>query len=203
MGRHEEAIAQIRAAQHLDPSSMIIHHQAGQVFQEARMYSDALAEYRRALMIQPGFGPTYSMIALAYRRLERYPECLEADRQANLYWDPGGTAIKDLQRSDDSYRIGGRQAFLRASLEFDKKQRVHNYHFAQDYALLGENDEAVKWLQKAMGAHQPAILNRQNDPEFDRMRSTPQFQENLKKLGLAQPPAPAKYRAGRYTTSSR
>src|SRR5258708_38986291 len=96
MGRHQEAIGQIRAAQHLDPSSMIIHHQAGQVFQEARMYSDALAEYRRALMIQPGFGPTYSMIALAYRRLERYPQCLLAGRQGNHYLEPGGTAVKRL-----------------------------------------------------------------------------------------------------------
>ncbi len=197
MGRHQDAIAQIRAAQHLDPSSMIIHHQAGQVFQEARMYSEALAEYRRALMIQPGFGPTYSMIALAYRRLERYPECLEADRQANLYWDPGGTAIKDLQRIDDSYRTGGKQAFLRASLEFDKKHRVPNYHFAQDHALLGENDEAVKWLQKAMDAHQPEILNMQNDPEFDRLRSAPQFQEIVKKVGLAPAPGTAESLARR------
>src|SRR5258708_24857043 len=98
MGRHQEAIAQIRAAQHLDPSSMIIHHQAGQVFQEARMYSDALAEYRRALMIQPGFGPTYSMIALAYRRLQRYPECLEADPHAQPFADPRGTPLKHPHR---------------------------------------------------------------------------------------------------------
>jgi tetratricopeptide (TPR) repeat protein len=98
MGRHREAIAQIQTALHLDPSSMIIHHQAGQIFQAARMYPEALLEYQRALMIQPGFGPTYSTMALAYCRQGRYAECLDAARQDHLYWDPGGTATKDLER---------------------------------------------------------------------------------------------------------
>ena len=121
MGRHQEAIAQIQTAEHLDPSSMIVHHQAGQVFQAARMYREALQEYRQALMIQPGFGPTYSVVALAYLRQGRYADDLNAERQANLYWDPGGTGIRDLQTVAAAYRTGGKQAFLRAKLEFAKK----------------------------------------------------------------------------------
>lgn len=185
MGRHSEAIAEIQNAQRLDPSSMIIHHQAGQIFQAARMYPEALVEYKRALMIEPGFGPTYSAVALAYRRQARYAECLEADRQANLYWDPGGTAVKDLQRVADAYRSGGTRAFFRAILDFDKKHPGHAYYFAHDYVLLGENDQALLWLQKALRAREPEILNLQNDPEFDRLRSDSRFQEIVKKVGLA------------------
>lgn len=185
MGRHPEAIGQIRAAQHLDPASMIIHHQAGQIFQAARMYPEALQEYRQALMIQPGFGPTYSVMALAYLRQGRYPESLDAHRQATRYWDPGGTAIKDLQRVTDAYRAGGKQAFLRASLEFDKKHPPRAYYFAHDYALLGENDQAVQLLRKVLEAHQAEILNLQNDPEFDHLKSDPRFQEIAMKVGLS------------------
>ncbi len=184
MGRHREAIAQIQAALQLDPSSMIIHHQAGQVFQAARMYPEAMQEYRRALMIQPGFGPTYSAVAIAYLRQGRYAECLEADRQANVYWDPGGTAIKDLQRVADAYRAGGREAFLRARLEFNKKHPPRAYFFAYNYALLGENDQALQWLRKALDAHHHDILNLQNDPEFDHLRSDPRFMEIANKVGL-------------------
>jgi tetratricopeptide (TPR) repeat protein len=197
MGRHLEAIAQIETAQHLDPSSMIIHHQAGQIFQAARMYPEALREYQRALMIQPGFGPTYSVVALAYLRQGRYAECLDADRQANLYWDPGGTATKDLQHVADAYRAGGKQAYLRARLEFSKKHPPRLYYFAHAYALLGENYQALQWLQKALDAHQPEILNLQNDPEFDHLRSDPRFQEIAKKVGLPPSPDPAESLAKR------
>ena len=185
MSRHVEAIAEIQNAERLDPSSMIIHHQAGQVYQAARMYPEALLEYRRALMIQPGFGPTYSTIALAYRRQGRYAESLEAQRQANLYWDPGGTAVKDLDRVADAFRKEGKSGFLRASLEFTKKHAELAYDFAYDYALLGENDQALQWLQKSLDARQSQILNLQNDPEFDHLRSDPRFQEIAKKVGLA------------------
>src|SRR5258708_33577743 len=41
MGRHSEAIAEIQTAERLDPLSMIIYHQAGQVFQDARQYDRA------------------------------------------------------------------------------------------------------------------------------------------------------------------
>lgn len=184
MGRQAEAIAEIHNAERLDPSSMIIHHQAGQIYQAARMYPEALLEYRRALMIQPGFGPTYSTIALAYRRQGRYAECLEAERQANLYWDPGGTAIRDLDRVADAYRKQGKMGFLRAALEVHKKHPGFAYYFAHDYALLGENDDALRWLQKALDTRQSVILNLRNDPEFDRLRSDPRFQEIAQKVGL-------------------
>ena len=184
MGRHSEAISEIQAAAHLDPSSMIVHHQAGQIYQSARMYREALQEYRRALMIQPGFGPTYSSIALAYRRLDQYADALEAERQANAYWEPGGTASKDLQAVVTAYRTGGKRGFLQATLEFNKKHPGFAYYFAFDYALLGDNDRALQWLQKALDAHQALLLNMQNDPELDSLRGDPRFQAIVAKIGF-------------------
>src|SRR5690348_17616774 len=122
-------------------------------------------------MIQPGFGPTYSSIALAYRRLGRYAECLEAQHQASFYWDPTGTAMSDLKSVADAYSAGGKRGFLRATLEFNSKHAVATYYRAYDYALLGEKDQALLWLQKALDTRRPEILNLQNDPEFDHLRS--------------------------------
>jgi tetratricopeptide (TPR) repeat protein len=81
MSRHSEAIAEIQTAQRLDPLSMIIYHQAGQIFQGARRYQEASEQYRKALQIQPGFGPTYSALAILYRRQRNYPANLEAQKQ--------------------------------------------------------------------------------------------------------------------------
>jgi DNA-binding winged helix-turn-helix (wHTH) protein/Tfp pilus assembly protein PilF len=183
MGRHKEAIAEIHIAQHLDPLSMIIHHQAGQIYQNARMYPEAFMEYRKALMIHPGFGPTYAAMMLAFRREGRYKESVEAQRQANRYWDPGETSIEDLNRWAEA-SVRGRQAYLRAALEFNKKHPSTAYNAAFDYALLAENEESLKWLQKSLEAREPQIINLLNDPEFDHLKPDSRFQEIVKKVGL-------------------
>jgi len=59
MGRHEEAIRELQMAIALDPLSAVIHHQAGQAFQEARQYEAALEQYREALKLSPGFSSRY------------------------------------------------------------------------------------------------------------------------------------------------
>jgi DNA-binding winged helix-turn-helix (wHTH) protein/Tfp pilus assembly protein PilF len=183
MGRHPEAIAEIHVAQHLDPLAMIIHHQAGQIYQNARMYPEAFMEYRKTLMIEPGFGPTYAAMMLAFRRQGRYRESVEAQRQADLYWDPGGTAIEDLKRMADA-SARGKQAYLHAAFEFNQKHPSTAYNAAFDYALLSEDSEALHQLQKSLEAREPQIINLLNDPEFDHLKANPQFEAIVKKVGL-------------------
>jgi len=184
MGRHQEAISEIHVAQHLDPLAMIIHHQAGQIYQNARMYPEAFLEYRKTLMIEPGFGPTYAAMMLAFRREGRYQECVEAQRQADRYWDPGGTSIEDLKGLADA-SVRGKQAYLRAAREFNKKHPSTAYNAAFDHALLGEDEQALQQLQKSLEAREPQIINLLNDPEFDHLKGDPRFQEIVKKVGLS------------------
>ena len=192
MSRHQEAIAQIQSALRLDPSSMIIHHQAGQIFRAARMYPQALEEFRKALMIQPNFGPTYGAMSLVYRAQGRFPESIEALRQADLYWDPGGTSVKDLETIANAYKAGGKRAFYRAELEFEAKHPGPDYDAARLYALLGERDHALHWLQQALASHRPEILNLQNDPEFDSYRADPGFQKIVEKVGFPRSVPPSR-----------
>lgn len=185
MGRHAEAIAEIQTAEKLDPLAMIIYHQAGQVFQAARQYDQALEQYRRALQVQPGFGPTYSEMAVAYRRQGHYEASLEADRQADLYWNPGGTSLRDLEKVARAYRKSGARGYRLAMLEFARKHPGPTYHFAWDYAQLGDNEQALQWLQKSFQAREIEILGVRNDPEFDSLRSDPRFQQLVRAIGLA------------------
>ena len=188
MSRHQEAVAQIQSALRLDPSSMIIHHQAGQIFRTARMYTEALEEFRRALMIQPNFGPSYAAMALVYRVQGRYLESVEALERANGYWDPGGTAVKDLQLVADAYRTGGKEAFLRAELVFHDGHPGPDYDAAKLFGLLGEREKTLHWLQQSLASRRPEILNLRNDPEFDSFRADPEFEDIVKHVGFPQSP---------------
>jgi DNA-binding winged helix-turn-helix (wHTH) protein len=185
MGRHAEAITEIQTAEQLDPSAMIIYHQAGQVFQAARQYDKALEQYRRALQIQPGFGPTYSAMAIAYRRQGRYQASLETDRQADMYWNPGGTSLADLEKVDRAYRKLGEHGYLISMLAFEKEHTGSTYHVAWAYAQLGDNEQALRWLQRSFQAREIDILGVRNDPEFDSLRGDPRFQRLVQAIGLA------------------
>ena len=185
MGRHAEAIAEIQTAEQLDPLAMIIYHQAGQVFQAARQYDKALQQYRRALQIQPGFGPTYSAMALAYRRQVNYPAYLEAERQAGLYWDAGGTSVGDLENVAKAYSDSGERGFLLAMVKFEKKHPRATYYTAWSYAQLGDKEQAFKWLQKSFRAREIEILGVRNDPEFDSLRGDSRFERLVQAIGLA------------------
>ena len=185
MGGHTEAIAEIQKAEQLDPTAMIIYHQAGQVFQAARQYDKALEQYRRALEIQPGFGPTYSAMAVAYRRQGQYQASLEADRGADLYWNPGGTSLSDLEKVAKAYANSGERGYEIALLAFEKKHPATTYHVAWAYAQLGDNEQALQCLQKSFQAREIDILGVRNDPELDSLRGDPRFQQLVQAIGLA------------------
>ena len=133
-------------------------------------------------MIQPGFGPTYAAMALVYRAQGAYVESAEARRNADLYWDPGGTSVKDSQSLADAYKTGGRRAFFRAELAFHEKHPGPDYDTARIYGLLGERDKTLHCLRQALTSRRPEILNVQNDPEFDSFRADPAFEAIVKEI---------------------
>jgi hypothetical protein len=59
------------------------------------------------------------------------------------------------------------------------------YEVAGVYAQLGENDQALDWLDKAYRNRSCLYWIRQ-DPRFDSMRSDPRFQELLAKMNFPQ-----------------
>ena len=57
---------------------------------------------------------------------------------------------------------------------------------AQAYAGIGDNDQAIAWLQKALVEHSNAVANLKVDPVYDPLRGDPLFQDLLRRIGLAQ-----------------
>jgi TolB-like protein/Tfp pilus assembly protein PilF len=53
------------------------------------------------------------------------------------------------------------------------------------YAVLGESDQAFKWLDKAVQGHDPAILWIGTQPRLETLRPDPRFRALLAKLHLA------------------
>ena len=61
---------------------------------------------------------------------------------------------------------------------------ISSYAIAQQYALLGEADEAFIWLERACEERSGYIIDLKIDPTWIDLRSDPRYTAMLKKMGL-------------------
>jgi len=67
LGRHEEALAEIKHAQDLDPPSLITGAVAGFVYYFARQYDQVIYHSQKNLELDPHFTLTYWTLGWAYQ----------------------------------------------------------------------------------------------------------------------------------------
>jgi tetratricopeptide (TPR) repeat protein len=84
-------------------------------------------------------------------------------------------------------KSGDRHKALEILNEFVKRSNqeyVPALNFAQIYAGLGDNEQALAWLDKACNERAVWIPFLNVDLKFDPLRTNPRFQELLKKVGF-------------------
>jgi tetratricopeptide (TPR) repeat protein len=182
MGRHEEAIAQMKQALETDPLSLVVNANLGGVYYWARRYDEAIAQCRRTLEIDADF-------VVAHARL------LETYQQTGMYEQ----AIAEMQRMDNevrqqapllqrAYRAGGARGYWQKLLELTMDRANREYvtpsRVARIYARLGDETQALEWLEKAYRERDLFLGDLKVDPNFDSVRSDPRFADLLRRMGL-------------------
>lgn len=199
MGRHDQAIREVLRAEQLEPLSIMIYHQAGQIYQNARQYDNAIHQYERALEIDPTFYPSCSRLADALAHKGMYREYFETHlefyrRHATSSYVPGANSITTMETMQRESASGGKKGYWRARLEMDRAVSAANaqgeigetamYAYVRDYAQNGEADNALLWLNKLLAARANEILGINVDPDFDPLRGDPRFQQLIHRIGL-------------------
>jgi TolB-like protein/DNA-binding winged helix-turn-helix (wHTH) protein/Tfp pilus assembly protein PilF len=179
LARDEEAIREIVTALELDPLSAVMHHQAGQTYQQARQYEQAVQEYRIAETLDRVFVAPRMFMSLAYRRMGMLAEAAEAMKSAF----PGEKQwIDELAAAAAG---GDLRAYLRSEQNITAQLARPAYYFGLYEAALGRNAEALQWLEKAYERRDECLLYLKVDPEWDPIRAEPRFQALLQKVGLS------------------
>jgi hypothetical protein len=68
--------------------------------------------------------------------------------------------------------------------ELRAELHVKSLRDSRDVGVLGENDLALDWLEKAYADHSIAIVFLKVDPQMDTLRASPRFHELQRKLRL-------------------
>src|SRR5581483_8454312 len=184
-GHFDEAIAEIRRAQELNPLSLVDHSMAGWTYYQARQYDRAIEDLRRVINIEPGFGQAYIILPLALIQIGKKEEAVAAARQALPLMEGSGVPSWVLARAraaagrhDEAREIIARLQQLAAG------RYVSQYYFALMHAALGERDWAIAYLERADEQHDGWLVWLGTEPALDALRDDPRFNDLLRRVGL-------------------
>jgi serine/threonine protein kinase/tetratricopeptide (TPR) repeat protein len=185
MGRHEEAIAEAQRAHELDPLNLLTHTVVGDTLFYARRYERSVASYRKCLELDPTFGAAHTDLARSLEQVGRADEAVEEFVKGTA--GPDGLARPSAGLAI-LYARAGRQDDARATLEAVKalaqKEFVSPYGIASYYAVTGDNERALDWLEKAYSERDGTLVWLKVHPRLDGLRGEPRFRDLLSRLRL-------------------
>lgn len=183
LGRFDEAIAEMRKAEDLDPLSLIINADLAELLGLAHFYDDSIRQSLKTIEMDPNFALAHNQLAQAYLQKHMYADAVAELQKAVELSRDSPTCIANLARA---YVASGKRSEGVKLLEVLKKRSGSGYsnssEIAMIYASLGDTDQAMNWLEKGFEERfNPGVLLR---PGFDPLRSDPRFQKLLRRVGL-------------------
>lgn len=187
-GRQKEAMVEIARARELDPASPIIAASVCEVKMDGRDFDSAIADCEELAAKYPEFARAHEFLAQAYAGKGMYDKVIEERKAANQLTGDR-VSIELTEAFERGFRGGGAKAGQSAMLEAMKQQYKKSYfspmQIAALYALLGDKEQAFKWLNTA---HQPprdaSLISLRSDYRFDSLKSDPRYAELERKMGL-------------------
>ncbi len=186
VGRADEAIAEIRKAQELDPLSAVIATDLGKELYFVRRYDDALVELRRALELDPNFVSAHNWISDTLLEKRMYSDAIAELEKTKPFREE---RVYVRQTAYLYARIGQRaqaRAALAKSLQLSKGKQVSSGAIALTYAALGDKDESFQWLEKACTERSSFMTSLKYWTVFDPLRGDPRFADLLRRVSLPQ-----------------
>jgi TolB-like protein/DNA-binding winged helix-turn-helix (wHTH) protein len=183
-GRFEEALRESERARQLDPLSLIIASDHAAILLYSRQYDGAIAQFNAVREMDPTF-PRASLIFGAYVQKGMFAEAqtiVENQFAAGSSWQL--TYLAYIHG-----RTGRRvqaEGELRKLLDLNRRQAVNPMVIVPACLGIGNNDQAMAWLEKAYTAHSNSLTALEVDPIFDPLRSDARFQDLLRRVGLSQ-----------------
>jgi TolB-like protein/DNA-binding winged helix-turn-helix (wHTH) protein/Flp pilus assembly protein TadD len=183
LGRNSDAIAEMKKAQNIDPLSLIINADLAELLLIAHLRDESILQSRKTIEMDVNFPLAHNQLALAYLQTHRYDEAISELQEAVRLSSGSPTCTANLARA---FAASGRRSQAVQLLDDLKKRSRPSYasEIAVVYAALGDNDEAMTWLEKGYEERfNPGVLLR---PGFDSLRADRRFQDLERRVGLSQ-----------------
>jgi len=185
LGRHDEALAEIKRAQQLDPLSVPVNRAVGWVLYFARRYDEAIEELKKTLAMNPEFLGARMVLWWVYVAKGEYEEAIaDIRREAER---PGLRTVKKLMLGYACATSGNREEANGILWELEPKLAAEDrlaLLSALLFTALDIKDRAFQQLHRAYEIREPGLLFLKVAPWLDPLRSDPRYGALMEKLGL-------------------
>ena len=190
LGKMPQVLEQLHRAIELDPLNLNALDNLAEAYLYTRQYDESLAEGKKIVEIDPTFANVHAHLALAYLFTGKYDLWLgEWQKFVHLNNDPPADKAA-LDAAMDEFRRSGGAAAVRRMAKVEEEQSRTSYLdpalIGANYAIIGEKDRALAWLEKAAAERSAFLQYLKVDPSYDPIRSDPGFAALLKRMGLPQ-----------------
>lgn len=184
-GRFDEAVAEARRAEQLDPLSAVIGTTVADVLYYARRFPEAIAQLQRVRELEPNFLLVHADLGRVYAQIGDYEPAIAEFRHAAALAGglPGSSA-----GLAHTLAIGGRRdealAMLPELEERSRAGRLNHYAMATVYAGLGDFDRAFDRLERGFEERDGGLVWIKVHPRMDPLRSDARFSALLQRMCL-------------------
>jgi TolB-like protein/Tfp pilus assembly protein PilF/predicted Ser/Thr protein kinase len=185
VGRFAEADEQGRRALELDPLSLQINSWLGELSYYEHDLDKAITLFRKVLETDPNYA--YPRLGLSDTYFVK-GMCEPAVKEVMTYMDLTGYPEK-AATGRQAYARSGCKGFLLSRIVIESDSSKLDFYeptrAASDFALLGDKEKALYWLERCYTEHAGMVWVKV-DPVFDSLHSDPRFADLVKRIGFPQ-----------------
>jgi TolB-like protein/DNA-binding winged helix-turn-helix (wHTH) protein/Tfp pilus assembly protein PilF len=183
LGRPKEALVEMRKAENLDPLSLIINADLAEFLLLTHSYDESVKQGLKIIEMDSTFAIGHKQLGDAYLLKQMDKEAVAELQKAVRLSGGSPICIADLARA---YVASGKMNEAVKLLSDLKKSSNTSFtnapQIAMIYASMGDNDQAMCWLERAYEERfNPSILLRSG---FEPLRSDQRFKELMRRIGL-------------------
>jgi len=182
--RFDEAIAEAKRTEELEPLSFVASSHLGWIYYLAGKNDEAIEQCKKILDLDPNSFPARRYLGLAYEAKGKYTEAInEFQTGVKLSGSPLMLALLG-----HAYAASGKRAEAQQILndleQLQAQRYVSPYTVAAIYAGLNDQDQAFNWLEKAVAERDIWLMNLKVDPVFAKLRTNRKFTDLLARIRL-------------------
>ena len=181
-GRFDEGLEEMKIARDLDPLSLVIIKDMGEVYYAARKYDQAIGFYRKALDMDSHFILARRYLAMAYLQKREFSSAI-AELETVTQEEENPDTMAELAYA---YALSGRREEAEKVLHdlkgISERRSTQAFDYALIYTGLGNNDKAFEWLERARREHAGPLAGLGVDPRWDSLRADHRFADLMGRM---------------------
>jgi Tfp pilus assembly protein PilF len=187
IGLHPQALAEIERAQTLEPASKSVLADKGDLLWLAGHRDESFALLKQLEATEPDFVSPHRYLKTAYFDSGDYAHYLdEWKKESALMRDH--SSLKLVDTAEKGYAAAGEQGLLQNVRAMQAKLYERGlqspYLLAETDSLLGNKQEALRYLKIAYDKHDDGMVRLETDPELNNLHDEPAYKNLIAALGL-------------------